>query len=92
MYRQLSELVVRVADLVEAEGRSLRAVLARLGMAVVFGVIGGVMALVGVVLVVVSAWVGLNHSVGPTWASAISGVVALSIAAALLLGALRLSK
>jgi hypothetical protein len=92
VFKQLSELTVRVFDLVEAEGRVLRKVLARLGLGLSLTIVAAALVLVGVVLVLAAVWIGVDEKAGHAWASLVSGLLCLVIAAGMLWGAVRLSK
>lgn len=80
----IAELVVRIADLVEAEGRSLRRVVIRLCVlaAVLVAVTG--LSLAGVALVVTGAFLGLSRALGWAWAAGIMGLVCLALAGVVL--------
>jgi len=73
-----------VADLVEAEGRLLRQVVARLGIGLV-GILGaGVLTLAGLALLLVALYGVLESVVSPPGAAAITGVACLVVAAGVL--------
>jgi hypothetical protein len=82
MYRHLSQFVVKVADLAEAEGRELRRHVGRLTIAFSLGLAAAGMLLGGALLLLLALWLGLTHGleVGHAWASAITGIVALGLA------------
>lgn len=83
MYRHLSELVVRVFDLAEAEGRVLRAQLSKIGIGLAIRWVAGVVLLVGLVMIGVALWLGVAEVAGPAWASLATGVLGVSMALAL---------
>lgn len=88
VYRHLSELIVRVFDLVEAEGRSLRVAItelsAKLGTGLSFTVAGVVAILLGAGFVMAALWIGLYQHVGPAWASFAAGFGMLGTGAGML--------
>jgi hypothetical protein len=84
MYKHLSEFVVRISDLLEAEGRVLRKVLGKLGLGLSLSLVAAVVLLVGCGLLLAGAWLGLAQPLGPAWASAITGAIAVLMAGALL--------
>jgi hypothetical protein len=83
MYQQLSELIVRVADLVEAEGRVLRGQVAKLSVGLALRLVGAMVLLVGLVLVMAALWIGVEQHAGAAWASLATGALALAIAGGL---------
>lgn len=84
MFRNISELLVRAADLAEAEGRALRYHSVRVGTALGL-VLAAALLLVGsLVAILAGAHMALRHRLGPEWAWLISGVVGLGFAALLL--------
>lgn len=92
MYRQLSELVVRIADLAEAEGRVLRRVAGRLGLGLSLTLVAAVLLLAGAGLLLAALWLGLDGPLGHAGASAITGAAALVVAVGVLWFASRLSR
>lgn len=92
MFKHVSELVVRVTDLVEAEGRTLRRLLPRLWMGLAFTLIGGGMILLGSLCVVYGVFHGLEHAIGRAWAAVVTGLILLLSAAGFLAVAARLVK
>jgi hypothetical protein len=83
MYKHLSEFIVRIMDLAEAEGRVLRRVVGRLGAALAVVLIAAALALAGCVLLMSALWLFVDHHHGPVWACLATGVVTLLLAAAL---------
>ncbi|MFO0832300.1 MAG: hypothetical protein U0637_10745 [Phycisphaerales bacterium] len=79
MLSHIAELVVRVADLVEAEGRDLRRVIGRLGAGLSFSMLSSGLFLGGCSLVLAGLWMLLEQKVGPAWASVTTGVIALCL-------------
>jgi hypothetical protein len=82
MYKHLSQFVVKVADLAEAEGRELRKIVARMGMGFALALAGSAVLVVGLVLILASVWLGLHHGMdaSPAVASMVTGVLALAVA------------
>jgi hypothetical protein len=75
---------VRIADLVEAEGRVLRRVVSRLGLGLL-GLIGaGVLTLAGLGLLLVALYVVLASELPPAGAAALTGLACLLAAAGVL--------
>jgi hypothetical protein len=91
MYKHISELIVRVADLVEAEGRLLRKVVARMGLSLSLTMAAAALVLVGGVLLLAALWLAVAKPLGPALASVVSGIAALLLALGLLLIAARLN-
>lgn len=75
----ITELIVRVADLVEAEGRILRATSVRLalGMGIIIVAAGAIMA--GVALVLGAVYIVTADRAGPAAGASVTGVLALGI-------------
>lgn len=83
MYQHLSELIVRVADLVEAEGRVLRAQVARVSAGIALRTVAAAVLLVGLMLVMTALWIGVEKQAGAAWASLATGALALAISGGL---------
>lgn len=96
MFRHVTELMVRSADLIEAEGRLLRRQLPRLGMGVGLIVVASLMAVVGGTMLLVALWMGIDRAVGepygPPVASLVTGLLALGMATGAYFGAAQLHK
>lgn len=93
IYKHATELFIRGVELVEAEGRLLRKVLARFGLGMALGAAGAVLVLAAALLLAAGVWKGLaDSSVGPAWASVITGVVVLGMAGGLIAIGARLVK
>lgn len=75
--KSLTELIVRVADLAEAEGRVLRLVTVRLATSAIMFVIAGAVMLSGLAFLLWSLFAGLEARVGTVGAAATSGAIAL---------------
>lgn len=80
MLKVLSEFVVKVADLAEAEGRQLRAVVAAVGLGLALIIVAALIGVVGLGLLIFAVYKGFEASMGPAWAACVSGVIALAIA------------
>lgn len=85
MYKHISELIVRVADLAEAEGRLLRKVVAKMGLSLSLTMAAAALVLVGCVLLLAALWLAVEKPLGSALASVISGVVALLLAGGMLM-------
>ncbi len=92
VFKRLSEFAVHVAGLAEAEGRELRKVVARLGLGFSVTLVGAGLLLCGSLLLLAAMWLGMHKDLGEAWASAITGVVALALAAGAIYAANRISK
>lgn len=79
-------------ELIEAEGRSLRAAAARFGLGLSLTIVSAALVLVACVGFLAGIWLGLNPSLGPAGASAITGALSLLLAGGLLAISLRLTK
>ncbi len=88
MMKHVSELLVKTANLAEAEGRELRRAVGRIGIGLSFSLVAALLLLAGSSMVLVAMWLGMNSSIGPTWSSAITGMVAVVLG----LGALKLAE
>jgi hypothetical protein len=89
MLKALSEFVIKVADLAEAEGRQLRAAVVALGVG--FAVFFAAMSflIIGVLLLVFALYKGLEGAVGPAWGALIAAGAILVPAALIAWLALR---
>lgn len=83
---------MHVADLLEAEGRALRHVLARFGLGLGLGILAAILAVAGVVGLLTGMWIGIATQIGPAWAWAIIGLLSLLLAGGLLAVAGRMTK
>lgn len=79
MLTHLAELVVRVADLMEAEGRDLRRVVGRIGVGMSFSLLASGLLLGGCSLLLAGLWIMLEHRIGAGSASALTGVLAIGL-------------
>lgn len=75
--RKITELLVRAADLAEAEGRLLRVMTARLALAIGVILIAAVSGAIGVGLLLAAIYIFVAHHHGPAVGAAVTGVVAL---------------
>ena len=88
MMKHVSELLVKTANLAEAEGRQLRSAVGRLGIGLSFSLVAALLLLGGTSLVLAALWIGLNSSIGPAWSSAITGALAVALG----MGALKMAE
>lgn len=79
MLKNLSDLIVHVADLVEAEGRDLRAAVGRLGIGLSMTLVGAVLVLAGSGFVLTAVFKALAPSLGEAWTCAILGALAVAL-------------
>ncbi len=86
----IAEFVVKVADLVEAEGRSARSALradakelregaGQFAMGLVIVAAGGVLAAVGVMLWLVAVYFAISEAAGPAWGAFGAGLVGVGL-------------
>lgn len=82
MYSHLSQFVVKVANLAEAEGRELRRHTGRLSIGFALALAAAGVLFVGAALVLAGVWLGvaIGAGAGPAWASVITGLIALALA------------
>lgn len=83
MLKGLSEFVIKVADLAEAEGRQLRAIVSMIAMGFAFVITAALVSVIGVGLLVLALYNSLEDSMGPAGAALIAGVVTLGISGGL---------
>lgn len=92
----IAELIVKVADLVEAEGRSarsalradareLRASAGQFALGIVIMAAGGILAGVGVLLWLLAVYLAISEAAGPAWGACGAGVVGVGLGAACIL-------
>jgi hypothetical protein len=81
-----------VLDLIEAEGRSLRRAVMRLGVGLGLLMVAAAVAVAGLLLVVAAVYLGLEPQVGPAWAALIVGMLLLFGSGGLLWIAHRVSR
>ncbi len=92
MYRRLAELLVRAADLAEAEGRLLRHIAARFGMGMSLVLVAGVLLIAAAAFLIAGLWFGVQPMLGTAWASVLCGCVTLLLAVGVLFAAARLTR
>ena len=88
MMKHVSELLVKTANLAEAEGRQLRHAVGRLGIGLSFSLVAALLLLGGSSLLLAAIWIALTSSIGPAWASAITGLLAVGLG----VGALKMAE
>ena len=74
----ITKLIVRIADLVEAEGRELRAVVMRSAMGIGVLLIAAAVVIAGLFLVFGSVYIYTAEHAGRAAAAALTGVLALA--------------
>ncbi len=79
--RKLTDIFIKSLDLLEAEGRLLRGNTMRVIAAAVAFAVLGMLALVGVVLLILSLYWRLDSDYGPITAALVTGIVHLVVAA-----------
>ncbi|MBX3357793.1 MAG: hypothetical protein KF745_05125 [Phycisphaeraceae bacterium] len=84
MLKTLSQFVVRVAELAEAEGRTLRRAVTELCVLSVLLLGIAVLVLAGVGLMLAGAYMGLQAAVGAPWASVIVGAACVALSGGVL--------
>jgi hypothetical protein len=91
--KAIAEFIVKVADLVEAEGRSARSVLradardlraatARFALSLALAAAGAALALVGMALWLAAIYLGVSAEAGPAWGAFAAGLVGVGTGAA----------
>lgn len=83
MFKSVSELVVRTADLLEAEGRALRYHSVRVGMALGLVLVAALLLLGSIVAVLAALHIVLHNQLNAAAAWAIIGAMGLAIAGVL---------
>lgn len=73
------ELIVRIADLAEAEGRVLRTMTVRLALGIAMIIVAAGAAIAGVGLILGAVYIVTAHWAGPALGAATAGVLALAI-------------
>jgi uncharacterized membrane protein len=77
--QSMTELIVRIADLCEAEGRVLRAMTVRLALGVVVILVAAAAVAAGVGLLLVAVYIAIEAQTGAAPAAVATGVLALCI-------------
>jgi hypothetical protein len=90
--KSITELIVRIADLAEAEGRALRKAAARLGLSLSLMVVAAILILIGGLAILAGIWLGLRETIPHGWAAVATGMLALALAGVLLWAASKLNK
>ncbi len=81
--QSVTELIVRIADLCEAEGRALRAMSIRLALGVAIILVSAAALAAGVALLLGAVFFAIQAQTGTTVAALITGVLALGTGATL---------
>ena len=90
--KSLARFIVRVADLVEAEGRSLREATVQVGLAVAASLGAAAVGVAGIGLLVWGLYAALEGAAGPIGAAIMCGVVLLACAGGLVWVVIKLGK
>jgi hypothetical protein len=90
--RGLAELIIALLELLEAEARTLRSGVLRLGLSLALLGTAGTLMLVGVGLILRALYLYLEIVLTPPTAALITGVVTLLVSGGLLWSARRLSR
>ena len=90
--RGLTELIIALLELLEAEARALRAGSFRLGLSLALLGTAGILMLVGVGLILRALYLYLAIFLSPPTATLITGVVTLLVSGGLVWSARRLSR
>lgn len=77
--KRITDLIVRVADLAEAEGRTLRAMVAQTALGLAWIAVGGVVVLIGLVLVLAAVYLAAADGMGPAGGAVVAGAVGLMV-------------
>lgn len=83
MLQGLSDFVIKVADLAEAEGRQLRSVVTAILVGFALIIAAACVLVVSIGLLVLALYSALSEALGPAWGALISSIVAAGIAALL---------
>lgn len=76
--KRITDLIVRVADLAEAEGRALRAMVAQTALGVAWIAVGALVALLGFVLVLGAVYLATAEHLGPAGGAVVAGALGLA--------------
>ena len=90
--RGLTELIIAILELLEAEARALRSGSFRLGLSLALLGTAGILMLVGVWLILRALYLYLAIFLSPPTATLITGVVTLLVSGGLVWSARRLSR
>ena len=80
LFKHLSEFIVRVASLAEAEGRQLRAIVTRIGVGFATLVAAALLVVMGIGAMALAMYAGLREGMHPGWAALLTGIATLSVA------------
>jgi hypothetical protein len=80
MLKVISEFVIKVADLAEAEGRQLRAIVVSVAIGLAMVLAAALVSVVGLGLLVLALYSAFETAIGPAWSACVSGAIALAIA------------
>lgn len=83
LFKHLSEFIVRVANLAEAEGRQLRAIVTRIGVGFAMLLAAALLVVLGIGAMALAMYAGLRESMHPGWAGLLTGIATLGVAAGL---------
>lgn len=89
---KIGQLITRVADLLEAEGRQLRESSVEVGLAITFALAASVIGVGGIGLVAWGLFEALRQGVGVVGAALISGAFLVGCAGGLVWTALRIAR
>ena len=81
MFKHLSEFIVKVANLAEAEGRQLRAIVTRMGVGFAMLVAAALLVVMGIGAMALAMYAGLREGMHPGWAGLLTGITTLGVAA-----------
>lgn len=77
--QKITELVVRIADLLEAEGRLLRATTMRLATGIALLIIAASTAAVGLIFIISAVFIAVAERAGTAAGAATTGLLALGL-------------
>lgn len=80
----VTEMIVRIADLAEAEGRTLRAMAVRVALGVSIIIVAAGAVLAGVALILSAVFIMTADRTGPAAGAALTGLLALCIGGVLI--------
>ena len=90
--KALQRLIVKLADLIEAEGRAFRSGAVHVGLAMALAMGGIAMGVAGLSLIIWALYVVLSRAVGDAGAASICGLALLGCGAGLLALVRRMSR
>ncbi len=77
--QKITELVVRIADLIEAEGRLLRTTTMRLATGIALLIIAACTAAVGLIFIIAAVFIAVAERAGTAAGAATTGLLALGL-------------